>query len=234
MIPKTIHYCWFGGKEKPGSTQKFIEGWKALCPDYKIFEWNDDNFSLDNCPQYIKDARSANKFAFVSDYVRLKVLYDHGGIYMDTDVQLLKPLDTLLENDAFIGFENSSFVNSGQILGAKAGHPILNEMMDKYKGIDFYRPDGGIYLLGCPHVNTEVLVNHGMALNGKEQTVANVHIYPSDWFNPLDSTTGELNKTENTVSVHWYSMTWISPWKRRRVKIMRIIRRFFKKITKKR
>ena len=226
MIPKTIHYCWFGKNEKPESAKKCIASWKIFCPDYQIQEWNEDNVDLNSCPQYIRDAYSAKKYAYVSDYIRLKALYTHGGFYMDTDVELLKSLDPFCADSAVIGFENDRFVNSGQMLAAEAAHPVLQEMMERYSHISFFKPDGSMFLLGCPHVNTEVLCDHGLVKNGKEQTVGDVHVYPADWFNPLDSTTGLLRKTENTVSVHWYSMSWISPMKRLRVKIMRVVRRF--------
>ena len=229
MIPKIIHYCWFGGNEKPEKAQTCIASWKRFAPDYEIREWNEGNFSLEGCPKYVRDAYDAQKYAFVTDYVRLKVLYDHGGFYMDTDVELLCPLDVFLNDRAVIGFENDEFVNSGQMLAAEKGHPIMVEMMARYEGIDFFRSDGSMFLLGCPHVNTEVLEAHGLGKNGREQIVADVHVYPADWFNPLDSATGELRKTENTVSIHWYSMSWIPKWKRMRVKIMRFVRRILKR-----
>lgn len=228
MLPKIIHYCWFGGNEKPDAAKKCIASWQKICPDYQIREWNEGNVDLASCPQYVRDAYGAKKYAYVSDYIRLKALYDHGGFYMDTDVELLKSLDLFLSDRAVIGFENDAFVNSGQMLAAEAGHPVLAEMMERYDSISFYKPDGSMYLLGCTHVNTEVLCDHGLVKNGREQTVGDVHVYPADWFNPLDSTTGLLNKMENTVSVHWYSMSWISPAKRLRVKIMRVIRRWLK------
>lgn len=227
MIPKTIHYCWFGGSEKPEKAKKCIASWKKNCPDYEIREWNEGNFFLEDCPRYVWDAYEARKYAFVTDYVRLKVIYEYGGFYMDTDVELLKSLDPFLTDKGVIGFENDEFVNSGQMLAAEAGHPVLTEMMECYNEVSFNCPDGRMYLLGCPHVNTNVLVCHGLKKNGREQTVAGFHVYPADWFNPLDSATGVLNKTENTVSIHWYSMSWISPAKRLRVKIMRRIRRLF-------
>lgn len=232
MLPKIIHYCWFGGKEKPDTVKKCIASWAANCPDYEIREWNERNFSLESCPEYVRDAYTAQKYAYVADYVRLKVLFDQGGFYMDTDVELLKTLDIFLEDTGIIGFENDAFVNSGQMLGAMAGHPILGEMMEYYEDIEFYREDGSMYLLGCPHVNTAVLVRHGLVRNGQEQLAADFHIYPADWFNPLDSATGELYKTENTVSVHWYSMSWIPLWKRIRVKMMRRVRRALRYVGK--
>lgn len=232
MIPKTIHYCWFGGNEKPEKAKKCIASWKQYCPDYEIREWSEENVSLANCPQYVRDAYKAKKYAFVTDYVRLKVLHEHGGFYMDTDVELLKSLDGFLGDRGVIGFENDEFVNSGQMLAAEAGHPILHEMMECYNDVAFYREDGSMYLLGCPHVNTDVLVRHGLVKNGREQTVAEVHIYPADWFNPLDSATGLLEKTGNTVSIHWYSMSWIPKGKQLRVKLMRMARRILKKVAK--
>lgn len=229
MLPKTIHYCWFGGNEKPELAKKCITSWKNYCPDYELREWNENNFPLDDCPQYVRDAYAAKKYAYVTDYVRLRVLHSHGGFYMDTDVELLQNLDGFLEDAGVIGFENNSFVNSGQMLAAEAEHPVLREMMDCYEKIEFYKADGSMYLLGCPHVNTEALVRHGLVRNGQEQKVADFHVYPADWFNPLDSATGELLKTANTVSIHWYSMSWIPVWKRIRVKVLRRIRRTWKK-----
>ena len=232
MLPKIIHYCWFGGNEKPEQAKKCIASWVNCCPDYELREWNEDNFSLEACPQYVRDAYVAKKYAYVTDYVRLNVLYRFGGFYMDTDVELLKNLNAFLNDEGVIGFENDQFVNSGQMLAAEAGHPVLQEMMDRYDNIQFYKADGSMYLLGCPHVNTDVLVRHGLVCNGQEQKVAGFHIYPADWFNPLDSATGELTKTSNTVSVHWYSMSWISPWRRIYVKIMRRVRRMVKQLRK--
>lgn len=232
MIPKIIHYCWFGGNEKPELAKKCIASWKNNCPEYEIREWNEGNVSLESCPQYVRDAYTAKKYAYVTDFVRLKVLCDHGGFYMDTDVELLRSLDPFLADQGVIGFENDEFVNSGQMLAAEAGHPILAEMMARYEGIEFWKADGSMYLLGCPHVNTDALVNHGLVRNGQEQTVAGFHVYPADWFNPLDSATGELNKTANTVSVHWYSMSWIPWWKRLRVKILRRLRRILRALCK--
>ena len=232
MIPKIIHYCWFGGGEKPELAKKCIASWGHCCPDYQIIEWNENNVDLAACPEYVRDAYTAKKYAYVTDYIRLKVLHENGGFYMDTDVELLKALDPFLTDAGVIGFENDSFVNSGQMLASEAGHFILAEMMDRYQKIQFYKADGSMYLLGCPHVNTEVLVSHGLVCNGREQTVAGFHIYPADWFNPLDSTTGMLQKTENTVSIHWYSMSWIPKWKRIRVTILRRVRRLLRRLRK--
>jgi mannosyltransferase OCH1-like enzyme len=225
MIPKTIHYCWFGGNPKPKLAEKCIASWNKQCPDWEIVQWSEENVDLSDCPRYVQDAYQAKKYAYVTDYIRLKVLYEHGGFYLDTDVELMKPLDAFCTHRGVIGFENDQFVNSGQLLAAKAGHPVLEEMMACYHDLEFYHQDGRMNLVGCPHVNTDVLERHGLIRNGQEQTAGDFHIYPAAWFNPLDSATGILNKTEHTVSIHWYSMSWISPIKQLRVKIMRRIRR---------
>lgn len=230
MIPKKIHYCWFGYGEKPKKVIKCINSWKKHCSNYEIREWSEKNIDLSDCPRYVQDAYSEKKYAFVTDYVRLKVLFEYGGFYMDTDVELLKSLDGFLSDRAVIGFENNFFVNSGQMLAAEVGHPILAEMMERYEQVNFFRSDGSLYLLGCPHVNTEVLENHGLRKNGQEQTVADCHVYPADWFNPLDSATGVLQTTTNTVSIHWYSMSWIPKWKQKRVFLLRRIRRLLFKV----
>jgi len=230
MIPKIIHYCWFGETPLPEKAQKCVASWKKYCPDYEIREWNESNVDFSKCPQYVQDAYHAKKFAFASDYIRLKVLYENGGFYMDTDVELIKSLDQFLTDNAVIGFENDDFVNSGQMLAAEAGHPILSEMMERYNTVSFYRSDGSMYLLGCPHVNTDVLAEYGLKKDGNEQNIADVHVYPADYFNPLDSVTGMLHKTENTVSIHWYAMSWKPPVLQLRVRILRRIRKSLAKV----
>lgn len=110
MIPKIIHYCWFGGGPKPKSVEKYIRSWKKYCSDYEIIEWNEDNFDISSSPLYVKQAYAAKKWAFVSDYARLKVVFECGGIYFDTDVQVIKNIDTLLQYDTFFGFENCGVI----------------------------------------------------------------------------------------------------------------------------
>ena len=137
MIPKTIHYCWFGRNPKPALAQKCIQSWKKHCPDYTIMEWNEDNYDISSAPLYVRQAYEARKWAFVTDYVRLHVVHDHGGIYMDTDVELKKNPDALLEYSAYFGFEDGQYVNTGLGFGAIPGHPFLKEIMADYEGIPF-------------------------------------------------------------------------------------------------
>ena len=125
MIPKKIHYCWFGHNQLPESAKKCINSWKKFCPSFDIIEWNEENFNIDACPQYVKDAYSQKKWAFVTDYVRLKVVYENGGIYFDTDVELISRIDSLLKYNAYFGFEDGVYVNTGLGFGAVKGMGII-------------------------------------------------------------------------------------------------------------
>ncbi len=139
MIPKVIHYCWFGGGEKSRLMKKCIKSWKKYCPDYEIIEWNEDNFDV-NGIEFTKGAYNAKKWAFVTDYARLDIIYKHGGIYLDTDVELLKPLDELLKYKGFFGFEEMGMVNTGVGFGAEKGNLLVKQMRDDYNN-DVYSKD---------------------------------------------------------------------------------------------
>lgn len=208
MIPKIIHYCWFGGKEKPRLAKKCIKSWHRYCPDYQYIEWNEDNFPISKYPyaQYCLDNK---KYAFLSDFVRLVVVYENGGIYFDTDVELIKSPDELLDNSAYFGFETDEYVATGLGFGAEAGNHLVKEMMEDYE--NSFKEQGNDYqFLPCPKVNTKVFINHGLVQNGQKQTVDGALILPADYMNPYDDPTGRLNKTENTLSIHWYAKSWMS------------------------
>lgn len=226
MIPRTIHYCWFGRGEKPKLAQKCIASWKKHCPDFEIIEWNEDNCDYLSIP-FTAEAYQAKKYAFVSDVMRLAVLEKYGGVYLDTDVELLRDITPLLNDNGFIGFESDRFVNSGQVLAATAHHPVFQAMLEEYKKLHFVNPDGSLNTVGCPYLNTDVMEHFGLKRNGQEQIVSGIHVYPADYFNPLDSATGRLNKTENTYSIHWYSMSWLPKSTRLKSSVMRICRRLF-------
>ena len=208
MIPKKIHYCWFGKGEKPKKAQKCIASWKKYCPDYEIIEWNEDNFDSKQYP-YAAYCLENKKYAFLSDFVRLVVINEHGGLYFDTDVELIRSPDGLLQYDAFYGFENDEFVNTGEGFGAEKGHLTVKKMLELYLALE---PDesGAYPIIGCPRLNTEALLSFGLERNGKEQTIGGAKILPADFFNPYDDPTGKLNLTKNTVSIHWYSKSWMS------------------------
>lgn len=206
MIPKTIHYVWLGNKPKPKKIQKCIASWQKFCPDYEIKEWNETNFDIESHP-FVKEAYEANNYAFASDVIRLVVLLEYGGIYVDADVEFLKPIDDLLNNEAFIGFELPEYVNSGQILGSVAKNELIAEHLKQYDGISFSECEN-ISDITCPKIFTKLLAEKGLRLDGSEQMIDGLHIYPVDYFNPFDTITGRLKKTENSYSIHWSEHSW--------------------------
>lgn len=227
MIPKIIHYCWFGRGEKPELAKKCIASWRKSCPDFEIREWNEGNCDYLSIP-FMAEAYAAKKYAFVSDAMRLIVLEQYGGVYFDTDVEVLRDISPLLDDEGFIGFENDQFVNSGQIMAAKAHHPVIQAMIEEYKKLHFTNADGTTTPVGCPRLNTDVMERFGLIRNGREQVVAGIHVYSADYFNPMDSTTGKLTKTENTYSIHWYSMSWLPKRVQMKAKLGRLWRRMWK------
>lgn len=209
MIPKKIHYCWFGGNEKPMLFEKCYKSWQKHCPDYEIIEWNESNFDLSVCPLYVRQAYEAKKWAFVTDYVRLKVVYDNGGIYLDTDVELKKKLDFLLEHKAFFGFEQGEYINTGIGFGAEKGTKILLEIMQDYDGVPFIKEDGSFDLTPCPFRNTDVFLSHGLKQDDSRQVLnENILILPTVYMCPIDYKTGEMKRTKETISMHWFSASW--------------------------
>ena len=224
MIPKIIHYCWFGRGEKPELAKKCIASWKKFRPDFEICEWNEDNCDY-LAMSFMAEAYAAKKYAFVSDVMRLIVLEQYGGVYFDTDVEVVRSISPLLNDEGFIGFENDQFVNSGQAMAAVPHQPVVQAMIEEYKKLHFANADGTVNAVGCPHLNSDVLERFGLVRNGREQMVAGIHVYPADYFNPLDSVTGKLTKTENTYSIHWYSMSWLPKHIRLRSKIVRFCKR---------
>lgn len=210
MIPKTIHYCWFGRNPKPKLAEKCIKSWKKYCPDYALIEWNEDNYDLNSAPLYVRQAYDAQKWAYVSDYVRLQVVYEYGGIYMDTDVELIKPLDSLLQYRAYFGFEDENYVATGLGFGAEKGHPVVKEMLSSYDGCAFILPDGLLDEIPCPRRNTEALKKWGLVLGNQDQILKeSIRILPKDWLCPMHYYTGDLQKTPQTVSIHWYGGSWM-------------------------
>lgn len=209
MIPKTIHYCWFGGNPLPALAEKCIASWKRYCPDYRIVRWDESNFDLHSAPLYVRQAYERKKWAFVTDFVRLQVIYDHGGIYLDTDVELKKSLDPLLSNRAYFGFEDGKAVNTGLGFGAEAQHPILREMMDDYQDVPFVLSDGTMDQTPCPRRNTEAFLRHGLLQNDSLQTLdEGVVILPSRFLSPIDNRTRKMRRTKEMISIHHASGSW--------------------------
>ncbi len=208
MIPKVIHYCWFGKNPLPKMAQKCIKSWKKYCPDYEIVEWNEDNFDI-NCCAYVKEAYEAKKWAFVSDVARLYVLVKHGGVYMDTDVELLKSIDPFLSYEAFSGFESSGQIPTG-IMASEKEQVLFRELLQDYDGIHFRKDDGTLDLTTNVHRITNTCLKYGLTLDNEKQTVQGFTFFPMDFFCPKDATTRELNLTKNSVAIHHFDGSWMT------------------------
>lgn len=206
MIPKKIHYCWFGRGEKPELALKCIESWEKYLPDYEIIEWNEDNFDLDMYP-YVREAYDARKFAFVTDVVRLWAMYTYGGIYMDTDVEVLKPLDLLLQFEAVSGFESSTQIPTG-MMACREGFPLFKELLDEYDDLHFVQADGTMDMTTNVVRITSTCLKHGFVPNGELQTVDGFTLLPSDYLCPKSWDTGKITLTENTLCIHHFSGSW--------------------------
>ena len=210
-IPKIIHYCWFGRGEKPELAIKCINSWKKYCPDYVLKEWNEDNFDI-NSNLYVKQAYENKKYAFVTDYVRLFALYSEGGIYMDTDVEVLKPIDEFLKHKAFSSFENNNKIPTG-IMGAEKGNEWIKDLLDEYLNLRFVKENGDLDTT----TNVERITNltekqYGLKKESSYQELKNgiVTMYPYDYFCPKDWETGEINLTENSYTIHHFNGSWHS------------------------
>lgn len=214
MIPKVIHYCWFGGKPLPDLEVKCIESWKKFCPDYEIKEWNENNFDL-TCCNYVKEAYQAKKWAFVSDYARFKILYEYGGLYFDTDVELIRPINDIVERGAFMGCEASEMkdkkVAPGLGLAANPGLGLYKKILDAYEKRHFVKPDGYADNTTIVQFVTGILCEYGLKNTHKIQDIEEIYIYPEEYFCPLNYYTGQLCITENTRSIHHYTGSWLSP-----------------------
>ena len=207
MIPKKIHYCWFGKGEMPELAHKCIESWHKYMPDYEYKLWNENNFDLNSNP-YVQEAYEANKFAFVSDYVRLYALYTEGGIYLDTDVEVLKPFDDLIDLPGFIGFEGSKYhpVGTGTIACMPRGEWVA-EQLKAYDTIHFKKLDGSYDLLTNPFRITCGMKKNGFKQNGEKQVYKDMYVFPTDYFCPRQ-TTGEVLITTNTYCDHHFMGSW--------------------------
>lgn len=209
MIPRIIHYCWFGGNPLPQSAQRCIASWRKFMPDCEIREWNEQNFDV-NAHPYTRAAYAAGKYAFVSDFARYKILEEWGGIYFDTDVEAVAPIDDLLQLGAFLGLEDAQppTVSSGLVMAVETHHPIIQEMLEFYdaqaKDDSTAMLDMGIVVSGM----TEIFIRHGFVRENRYQEVAGISLYPSEYFDPMDNATGRIKQTPNTRTIHRYDRTW--------------------------
>lgn len=225
-IPKIIHYCWFGRNSLPPLAVKCINSWKKFLPEYEIKEWNEDNFDVNIIP-YTAEAYQAKKYAFVSDYARFWILYHYGGLYFDTDVEVIRPMDDIIARGPFMGCENGggdtsvASVAPGLGLGVNPGLGLYKEILDCYAGLHFVNKNGSLNMKTVVQYTTELLCLHGMIATCGIQQVAGVWIYPKDYFNPIDHV-NEINITENTRSIHHYAGTWLPKsvlWKKKIIQL---------------
>lgn len=223
MIPKIIHYCWFGGKPLPALAQRCIASWEKYCPEYTVMRWDESTFDVTE-NRYAREAFAAKKYAFVTDYVRLYVLCKYGGVYLDTDVELVSGLEPFLGHGAFSGFEDTKFVPTGLMAGER-GFPLYQELLEYYTGRGFVRPDGSLDVTPNTESITELLQKKGLRLNGRRQEVEGLVLYPKEVFCPLNQETGRVEKTENTVAIHWFAGSWERPVNRFRGRVYRFINR---------
>ncbi len=206
-IPKIIHYCWFGGKDIPDKWKRYIAGWQEKCPDYEIKRWDESNYDITK-NLYMKQAYEAKRWGFVPDYARLDIVYNYGGIYLDTDVELLKPLDCLLGQSSFFGISPSLKVNAGCGFGATVNNSLIKEMRDYYDNVKFMESDGTINAVPCTEYQHAILHKHGFKLNGEMQLLKNTTILPFDILGAYNHYFNTYSTSENTIAVHHSERTW--------------------------
>lgn len=211
IIPKVIHYCWFGRAKIPDKYREWMKTWAKYCPDYEIVEWNDDNYDYKK-NEYMYEAYKANQWAFVSDYARMDVVYNYGGIYLDTDVELIRNIDVLLYQKAFMGLQNDLRIATGLGFGAIKRHHTIGEFILEYEDRKFLLPDGGYDLTPCPSIQTPFLEKKGYKRENKYQVVDDIAILPAP---VLGGYIGEhLVVNEDVYMLHHYAASWISPERR--------------------
>lgn len=216
MIPKVIHYCWFGRNPLPELAKKCIASWRKYLPDYEIKEWNEDNFNVNIIP-YTKEAYSAKKYAFVSDYARFWILYNYGGLYFDTDVEVIKPMNDIISKGAFMGCENNAdkgkkwlAVAPGLGLGCDLGMDFYKKMLELYATLVFeYQEGQELKMKNVVTYTSEMLKEEGLRIVDEIQYCAGIWIYPKEYFCPINPQTLKCRKTSKTYTIHYYAGSWI-------------------------
>ncbi len=212
QIPKVIHYCWFGGNPLPEMAVKCIESWKKFCPEYEIVRWDESNYDVNACA-YTKEAYQAKKWAFVSDFARFDILYRQGGLYFDTDVELIAPIDDIVDRGPFLGIEqsdNNSMVAPGLGMAATAGMEFYEKVLTAYRGWHFRYPDGSYNQTTVVKYTTELLQEYTPVATDQLQYMAGIWIYPWDYFCPMKYETGVITITDHTRAIHHFSATWLT------------------------
>jgi len=208
MIPKIIHFCWFGKNKYPNYVVNCINSWKKHCPDYEIKLWNEQNYDV-NKNQFIAQAYKQKKWAFVSDYARLDIVNQYGGFYLDTDVELVKSLQELESLSCFFAADEGG-INTGLGFGSSNSHAILIEMMKEYEQKEFI-VNGIIDYSPCTVINTKVFTIRGYSVNKSIQIFDGIHVFPAEYFSPITGSNSSFNITENTIGIHLSSRSWERP-----------------------
>ena len=222
LIPKKIHYCWFGGNPLTEEAKKYIDTWKKYCSDYEIIEWNEKNFNIAE-NDYCREAYESKKWAFVTDYVRLKVLYEYGGIYMDTDVEVCKKLDKLLQYEAVSGYESKTCIPTGTMASCR-GNEWIGMLLDNYKDRHFVREDGSYDLTTNVKVITKLTKEkYSIKFDGEKKIIGdNIAILPFEYLCAKSFQSGEVKKTENTLTIHHFAGSWVSDDVKKRHEIFQV------------
>jgi hypothetical protein len=230
MIPKMIHYCWFGKGEISALGKSCIETWRILLPGYEIVEWNETNFNINSSCSFVREAYALKKYAFVSDYVRLSVLHEQGGIYLDTDVEVVKSFDSILGEKSFIGFEDRCRIATATI-GSEAHSDWIKEILKHYESTDFIRWWGKLNTTPNPFVFEKHILPHGLRLNGEIQKLRNgLKIYPIDYLCGKEFHSGKMRITDNTICIHHYEGSWTDK-RRKAAKALSLPGNLMKKIS---
>lgn len=221
MIPKIIHYCWFGRGEMPPLAIKCLESWKRHLPEFEIMRWDEENFDIDRY-SYVREAYDNRRFAFVTDVVRLYALYNYGGVYMDTDVEVLKPIDSILNYEGVSGFETDTQIPTG-LMASVPKHPMIGELLAEYNDIHFCHSTGSVDLTTNVERITRSFLKYGLKLNNSKQTINDFTLLPKDFLCPKSYEDGKIHLTENTLTIHHFAGSWYTPKERIKQKVAKIL-----------
>ena len=221
MIPRILHYCWFGTKPMDSRMRRWMDGWEKVCPGFTVMHWDERNSPIE-ANDYVRQAFEAKKWAFVADYVRLWALWEHGGIYVDTDVELLQSLDSLLVFSGVMGFESAERIGTA-FIAAKPRHALIGKLLEDYDHIPFALEDGSFDETTNVKRITQECVRRGLRLDGTRQSVSDMEIFPQEWFSPMDLTTGKLCVTQDSCAIHHFNASWMSASQRRNTKLAQML-----------
>ncbi len=207
-IPKIIHYCWFGGNDMPYSNKRCIDSWKEICPDYEIIRWDESNYDWTK-NRYMYQAYKNKKWGFVPDYARLDIIYNYGGIYLDTDVELIKRPDNLLNYQGYMGFQRNFWIALGLGFGAVKNNSLIGKMLNQYDNLEFIDKEGNMNMKAAPYYQTSLLKEEGIKCNNTMQILNSNVILPTDYLDPQGYKNGNIYITDNTISIHHYDESWV-------------------------